>query len=62
MNKKLRYSLIAVFVLICTMSFADAYKTLTFPDGNSGKISSYEKTWTVTLENFTWTIKNFNNP
>lgn len=61
MNKKLRYSLIAVFVLICTMSFADAYKTLTFPDGNSGKISSYEKTWTVTLENFTWTIKNFNN-
>lgn len=61
MNKKLRYSLIAVFVLICTMSFADAYKTLTFPDGNSGKISAYDKTWTVTLDNFTWTIKNFNN-
>lgn len=61
MNKKLRYSLIAVFVLICTMSFADAYKTLTFPDGNSGKIGAYDKTWTVTLDNFTWTIKNFNN-
>lgn len=61
MNKKLRYSLIAVFVLICTMSFADTYKTLTFPDGNSKSVQTYTDTWTATLDNFTWTIKNFNN-
>ena len=61
MNKKLRYSLIAVFVLICTMSFADTYKTLTFPNGNSKSVQTYTDTWTATLDNFTWTIKNFNN-
>ena len=61
MNKTLRYSLMAVFMLISSFSFADAYKVLTFPNGNSEEISAYDKTWTVTLDNFTWTIKNFNN-
>lgn len=61
MNKTLRYSLIAVLVFISTFSFADAYKTLTFPGGNSEEISAYDKTWTATTDNFTWTIKNFNN-
>lgn len=61
MNKTLRYSLMAVFMLISTLSFADAYKVLTFPDGNSEKISAYTKTWTATVDNFTWTIENFNN-
>lgn len=34
---------------------------LTFPDGNSKEISSYTDTWEVTLNDFTWTISNFNN-
>lgn len=37
------------------------YKTLTFPDGNSDKISSYTKTWSATIDGFTWNIGNFNN-
>ncbi len=61
MNKTLRYSLIAVLAFISTFSFADAYKTLTFPDGNSNEVSAYTETWTATVDNFTWTIKNFNN-
>lgn len=61
MNKTLRYSLIAVLAFISTFSFADAYKTLTFPEGNSQEISAYTETWTATVDNFTWTIKNFNN-
>ncbi len=51
----------AAFMLISSFSFADAYKVLTFPDGNSKEISAYTETWSVTLENFTWTIENFNN-
>ena len=61
MIKDLRYSLVVLFALISSLSFADAYKTLTFPEGNSEEISSYTATWTVTLDNFTWTIENFNN-
>lgn len=61
MNKILRVSLMAAFMLISSFSFADAYKVLTFPDGNSKEISAYTETWSVTLENFTWTIENFNN-
>lgn len=61
MIKNLRYSLVVLFALISSLSFADAYKTLTFPEGNSEEISSYTATWTVTLDNFTWTIENFNN-
>lgn len=56
MIKDLRYSLVVLFALISSLSFADAYKTLTFPEGNSEEISSYTATWTVTLDNFTWTI------
>ncbi len=64
MKNYLRYSLIAVFSLLFTSSFAaDAYKELTFPDENSenNKISSYEKSWTATIGSDSWTISNFNN-
>lgn len=37
------------------------YKTLTFPDGNSGKVSGYTATWSATINGFTWDIVNFNN-
>lgn len=61
MIKDLRYLFVALFAFVSSMSFADAYKVLTFPDGNSEKISAYTKTWTATLDGFTWTIENFNN-
>lgn len=53
--------MLAVVSLVCSMSFADAYKVLTFPDGNNEAVSSYIKTWTATVGDFTWTIANFNN-
>ena len=40
---------------------AAAYKTLTFPEGNNESISGYDKTWTATIDGFTWTLVNFNN-
>ena len=63
MNKILRYSFIAVLALICNVSFADAYKTLTFPDDNSenNKVGAYDKTWTAKIGNDSWSISNFNN-
>lgn len=40
-----------------------AYKTLSFPDENNAynKVSSYEKTWTAKISDFSWDIENFNN-
>ena len=38
------------------------YKTLTFSaETNGEKISAYNKTWTATIDGFTWDIANFNN-
>ena len=48
-------------MLTCSMSFAQAYKTLTFPDEGGEKIGAYDKTWTAKIGNDTWTIENFNN-
>lgn len=61
MNKFLRVFLVSLLTFVSNIILADAYKTLTFPDGNSAKISAYDKTWTVTIGNDTWTIVNFNN-
>lgn len=38
-----------------------AYKTLSFPDGNSKEVNSYVETWSATISGFTWEIANFNN-
>lgn len=38
-----------------------AYKTLSFPDGNSKKVNSYTETWSATISGFTWEIVKFNN-
>lgn len=61
MVKTLRISIIALLAMVCNSVMADAYKTLTFPDGNSEEISAYTKTWTATIGTDTWTIENFNN-
>ena len=60
--------------LLCLMAFVTwggnyciaqetAYKTLSFPDDdkNSNGISSYEKSWTAKIGDFSWKITNFNN-
>lgn len=59
--KKLLLSIMALAVSATMFAGDVLYKTLTFPDGNSEEISSYEKTWTATCEDLTWTIINFNN-
>lgn len=61
MVKTLRFMMIALLAMVCNSVMADAYKTLTFPDGNSGPIGSYTKTWTATIGTDTWNIENFNN-
>lgn len=63
MKKILRLSLVAIVTLICNVAFADAYKTLTFPDENSAnnQVSSYTDTWTAKIGNDSWIITNFNN-
>lgn len=38
-----------------------AYKTLSFPDGNSKRVQSYTDTWSATISGFTWKIVKFNN-
>ncbi len=38
-----------------------AYKTLSFPDGNSKRVQSYTDTWSATISGFTWEIVKFNN-
>lgn len=38
-----------------------AYKTLSFPDGNSKGVNLYTETWSATISGFTWEIANFNN-
>ncbi len=35
--------------------------TLTFPDGNSEKVSGYTSAWTATMDDKVWDIANFNN-
>ena len=61
--------------LFCLMAFVTwggnyciaqetAYKTLSFPDdnrNNNNKYSSYEKSWTAKIGDFSWEIANFNN-
>lgn len=64
MNKILRLTFVALLALVSNMMLADeAYKTLTFPDDNKADntVSSYAKTWTAKVGDFSWEITNFNN-
>lgn len=63
MKKFLRLSLVALCAMISSVAFADAYKTLTFPDDNSenNKVNGYVDTWTAKIGNDSWSIANFNN-
>ena len=63
MNKILRYSFIALLAFVCQVSFAAAYKTLSFPDDNkdNNQVNNYTETWIAKKGNDSWTITNFNN-
>ena len=49
--------------MVSSVAFADAYKTLTFPDDNSenNKVNGYVDTWTAKIGKDSWSIANFNN-
>ena len=61
MKKTLRLLAFAMLSIFSLGASAAAYKTLTFPEGNSESITAYNKTWTATIDGFTWTLVNFNN-
>lgn len=63
MKKLLRLSLVALCAMVSSVAFADAYKTLTFPDDNSenNKTNQYYETWTAIIGSDSWTIENFSN-
>lgn len=63
MKKLLRTSLAAILALMANAAFADAYKTLTFPDDNkeNNKVGAYTKEWKAIIGDDSWTISNFNN-
>ena len=63
MKKLLRLSLVALCAMVSSVAFADAYKTLTFPDDNSekNKVNGYVDTWKAIIGKDSWSIANFNN-
>ena len=71
MRKTTLSSTLQVFLLFLVALFAGGanvlaeetlYKTLTFSkETNEKGISSYTETWTATIDEFTWSIANFNN-
>lgn len=74
MKKFLRMMMTGLLMLVCAVSYAAAYKTLSFPDDNSAsnKVGGYYKTvvdgvvtedlvWDAKIGEDTWSITNFNN-
>ncbi|MGM9713660.1 MAG: Ig-like domain-containing protein [Prevotella sp.] len=63
MRKILHITLMGIMMLVCGTAYADAYKTLSFPDDNkeNNKLGAYTETWTAQIGSDTWTIANFNN-
>ncbi|MCM1079917.1 MAG: hypothetical protein NC344_09480 [Bacteroidales bacterium] len=62
MVKTLRFMMVALVAMVCNAAFADAYKTLTFPDeGDEGKaVNNYSTVWNAKKGADTWTISYFN--
>lgn len=53
--------MLAMFGIVCTWAEDVAYKTLTFPAKTQDKVNSYTVTWQATIDDFVWSIANFNN-
>lgn len=63
MKKFLRMMMTSLLMLVCAVSYAAAYKTLSFPDDNSAnnKVGAYNKSWEAIIGKDSWTIDCFNN-
>lgn len=63
MKKFLRLSIMGIMMLACGTAYAEAYKTLSFPDGNkdNNKVGSYTAQWEAIIGTDAWNIANFNN-
>lgn len=63
MKKFLRMMMTGLLMLVCAVSYAAAYKTLSFPDDNSAKntVGAYDQSWKATIGDDSWTIDCFNN-
>lgn len=63
MKKFLRMMMTSLLMLVCAVSYAAAYKTLSFPDDNSADntAGSYDKSWKAIIGKDSWTIDCFNN-
>ena len=66
MTKHLRLLLLALLTMVCMGGYSQTdlvYKTLSFPDDNKAAngVGAYDKTWTATIGDFSWSIANFNN-
>lgn len=55
--------MLTLLALVITLGFSAKadYTCLFGPTYNSGGISAYDKTWTVTVDGFEWKLANFNN-
>lgn len=63
MKKFLRMMMTSLLMLVCAVSYAAAYKTLSFPDDNSAnnEVGAYNKSWEAIIGKDSWTIDCFNN-
>ena len=63
MKKFLRMMMTGLLMLVCAVSYAAAYKTLSFPDDNSAnnKVGAYNKSWEAIIGKDSWKIDCFNN-
>ena len=63
MKKFLRLSIMGIMMLACGTAYAEAYKTLSFPDDNkdNNQVGSYENQWEAIIGTDSWDITNFNN-
>ncbi len=64
MKQKLRLLMLTLLCAVVSTAWGEetAYKTLTFSSSTNGSsVQDYTSTWTATIDNFTWTLKYFNN-
>ena len=64
MKQKLRFILMTLLCAVFSAAWGEetVYKTLTFSSTTNEKgVSSYETSWTATINGFTWNLVNFNN-
>ena len=66
MTKHLRFFMLTLLTIVCTVGMAQdetVWKSLSFPDDNkaNNKCQTYAKTWTAKIGDDSWSVSNFNN-